>query len=126
MHALARRILVTGAAVSLALAAVPGAHASGGNTARGGKKPLGEIVSFDQATLELGVQLRDGSLAAHTVDADVRVKLVHRGHHGRGRGHGNPSRGGLDDLDPGAQVLRWKVRDGVVEKIRLRPAAASV
>ncbi|MGH2733939.1 MAG: hypothetical protein ACRDKZ_00030 [Actinomycetota bacterium] len=41
------------------------------------------------------------------------------GKHSEGR---NPTRGSTDDLQPGATILKLKVRDGVIEKIRLRVA----
>jgi hypothetical protein len=88
----------------------------------GGKKARGEVTSFDATTLALSVELRTGETFEGTVDPDVQVKLEHRGNHSHGHGHGNPSRGSLEDIVPGAQVLRMKTDDGVVEKLRLRPA----
>ena len=89
---------------------------------RGGKKPVAEVLSFDQTTLELHLLMRDGTETGQTVDAGVQVKVEHRGAHARGKGHGNPSRGSLADLVPGTKVLRIKLTDGVVTKLRLRRA----
>lgn len=90
-------------------------------TKPGGKNPLGEVVSFDSATRTLSVRLNDGQTATATVAPDVQVKLEHRGNHARGKGHGNPSNGSVEDLVPGADVLRWKLEEGVLTKVRLRP-----
>ena len=85
----------------------------------GGKKPRGVVTSFDAESLALEVELRNGDVFEGTVDPDVQVKLEHRGDHSRS---GNPSRGSMEDIVPGAMVLRMKVDDeGVVDKIRLRP-----
>ena len=76
-------------------------------------------------SLALVVAMRNGDTFEGTVDPDAQVKLEHRGHHSHGNGHGNPSRGSLEDIVPGALVLRMKFDDeGVVEKIRLRKKAA--
>jgi hypothetical protein len=90
---------------------------------RGGKKPVAEVVSFDPSTMQLALTLRDGTGTTQTVDASVQIKVEHRGNHSRGKGHGNPSRGGLDDLTAGTKVLRMKVKGGVVTKLRLRRAS---
>ena len=84
-----------------------------------GKKPRGVVTSFDVESLALAVELRNGDVFEGTVDPDVQVKVEHRGNHDR---NGNPSRGSLEDIVPGAMVLRMKVDDeGVVDKLRLRP-----
>ena len=102
--------------VLAALVAAPAATAK-----PGGKKALGEVVSFDSSTSTLAVRLNDGQTVTATVAPDVQVKLEHRGNHTRGKGHGNPSNGSVDDLVAGAYVLRWKFEDAVLTKVRLRP-----
>jgi hypothetical protein len=91
---------------------------------RGGKKPIAEVVSFDPTTMQLALTLPDGTGTTQTVVAGVQVKVEHRGDHSRGKGHGNPSKGSLDDLVAGTKVLRMKVKAGVVTKLRLRRASA--
>ncbi|MGH2753266.1 MAG: hypothetical protein ACRDLB_02430 [Actinomycetota bacterium] len=89
----------------------------------GGKKAMGEVTAFDSATMDLEVELRNGDTFEGTVAPDVQVKLEHRGHHSHNHGDRNPSRGSVDDIVPGAGVLRMKLdKEGVVDKIRLRPA----
>ena len=106
--------------VSASAASTASAHAKGG-----GKKARGEVTSFDMTSLALVVAMRNGDTFEGTVDPDAQVKLEHRGHHSHGQGHGNPSRGSLEDLVAGALVLRMKVDDeGVVHKVRLRKAPA--
>ena len=104
--------------VSASAASTAFAHGKGG-----GKKARGEVTSFDMTSLALVVAMRNGDTFEGTVDPDAQVKLEHRGHHSHGQGHGNPSRGSLEDIVAGALVLRMKVDDeGVVHKVRLRKA----
>ena len=104
--------------VSASAASTAFAHGKGG-----GKKARGEVTSFDMTSMALVVAMRNGDTFEGTVDPDAQVKLEHRGHHSHGQGHGNPSRGSLEDVVAGALVLRMKFDDeGVVEKIRLRKA----
>ncbi|HEV2754766.1 MAG TPA: hypothetical protein VG318_03185 [Actinomycetota bacterium] len=115
-------------AVSLAVllaAAAPAAAKSPHSEQRGGKKPLGSIVSFDPATSALVVDVAGDEDLTATVAEDAQVKLEHRGSHRRSKAHGNPSNGSLEDLVAGALVLRMKVEDEEVTKIRLRPAPAA-
>ncbi len=135
MHRFAVRTLTVAALTwSLAATSLPAHAQSARPEHRGGKKPVGEIVSFDDATSTLVVALAGGDELTATVDPDVQVKLDHRGyakresHHdgsprraAKERRHGNPTRGSVDDLLPGTPVLRLKLEDGVVTKIRLRP-----
>jgi hypothetical protein len=90
---------------------------------RGGKKPRGVVTSFDAGSMALAVELRNGDTFEGIVDPDVQVKLEHRGRHSHAKDHGNPSNGSVEDIVPGALVLRMKFDDeGVVDKLRLRPA----
>jgi hypothetical protein len=108
-------------AVVLSAFAVPAAIAGPKAAARkGGKKPMGTVSSFDGTTLS--VARKNGSSLTVTTDEDTRVKLEHRGRHAR---KGNPSNGTLEDLVVGAFVLKMKVDDDVLEKIRLRLPATS-
>ena len=118
MHRL--RITAAGAALLLAFAATPATAHQGHGT---GKKPMGTIESFDGTTLT--VTLSDGSSQSATTTDDTRVKVEHRGNHTHGRGHGNPSRGSLDDLQAGNFVLRMKMRGDTLEQIRIRRAPES-
>ena len=104
-----------------ALAAGPAALAKPKSPKPGGKKPIGEVVSFDVESLALSVELNDGSLYEGEVSEDVQVKLEHRGNHDRS---GNPSNGTLEDIEEGAMVLRMKESkdSDLVVKLRLRPA----
>jgi hypothetical protein len=105
--------------VSASAASTAFAHGKGG-----GKKARGEVTSFDSTSMALVVAMRNGDTFEGTVDPDAQVKMEHRGNHSHGQGHGNPSRGSLEDILPGALVLRMKFDDeGVVDKIRLRKAA---
>ena len=123
MHNLRARWLVPFLTASLLVSAAAASTSLAKNGRGGGKKARGEVTSFDAATLALEVALRNGETFEGTVDPDVQVKLEHRGNHSHGNGHRNPSRGSLDDIVPGAQVLRMKFDDeGVVSKLRLRPA----
>jgi hypothetical protein len=103
-----------------ALAAGPAALAKPNSPKPGGKKPVGEVVSFDAESMVLSVEMKDGTLYEGEVSEDVQVKLEHRGNHDRS---GNPSKGTLDDIEAGAKVLRMKVskKTHLVEKLRLRP-----
>jgi hypothetical protein len=90
---------------------------------RGGKRALGTVASFDPSTMALTLASHDGShTTTATVSDHVKIKVEHRGDHTRGPGHGNPSRGSLDDLVPGAFVLTVHTRDELITYIRLRPA----
>jgi hypothetical protein len=85
----------------------------------GGKKPIGEVVSFEDMLLK--VEMKDESTYQGEVAEDVQVKLEHRGDHDRS---GNPSNGTVEDIEEGAKVLRIKEskKTDLIEKIRLRPA----
>jgi len=123
MHGRRARWLVPFLTASLLVSASAASTALAKNGRGGGKKPRGEVTSFDATTLALEVALRSGDTFEGTVDPDAKVKLEHRGNHSHGHGHGNPSRGSLEDIVPGAKVLRMKFdKDGVVDKLRLRPA----
>jgi hypothetical protein len=123
MHNLRARWLVPFLTASLLVSAAAASTSLAKKGRGGGKKARGEVTSFDATTLALEVALRNGETFEGTVDPDVQVKLEHRGNHSHGNGHGNPSRGSLEDIVPGAQVLRMKFDDeGVVDKLRLRPA----
>ncbi|HWL65623.1 MAG TPA: hypothetical protein VNP73_06575 [Actinomycetota bacterium] len=99
--------------------AVAGDHTE--KTHRGhGKRAMGTIESFDGTTLS--VALDDTTTWSGPVACDVKVRVEHRGRHARGKGHGNPSRGSVTDLKPGAWILRMKLDDGIVEKVHVRPA----
>ena len=125
MHRLAARtVTVVSLAALLASASFPALAKSPHPERRGGKKAIGEVVSFDAATAALVVELTDGEELTASVDPDAQVKLEHRGRH-RGEGHGNPGKGSLADLVAGAKVLRLKFEDELVTKIRLRPAPAT-
>jgi hypothetical protein len=88
-----------------------------------GKKALGEIVSFDAATSTLVVDVAGDEDFTGVVDPDVQVKLDHRGWAKKGGSNGNPTEGSTDDLLPGTPILRMKVEDDLVTKIRIRPVA---
>ncbi len=123
MHRLTRTLTVVSLAGLLAVAALPAQARSTRSEHRGGKKAVGEVVSFDATTSALVVALSGGDELTANVDPDVQVKLDHRGHANkeRERAHGNPTRGSVDDLVAGTPVLRLKLEEGVVTKIRLRP-----
>ncbi len=123
MHRIAARtVTALSLAALLGTAAAPAQARSPHAEQRGGKKPVGEIVSFDPATATLVLELSGGDAMTATIDPDAQVKLEHRGRHRGTKGHGNPSEGSLEDLVAGALVLRMKVEDEEVTKIRLRPA----
>lgn len=123
MHRLVAR---TVAVVSLAALVAGGSLTAHAKDSRpkswGGKKAIGEIVSFDPATSALVVDLVEGEDFTGTVAEDAKVKMDHRGHSRKNSGHGNPTRGSLEDLVAGALVLRLKTEDDVVTKIKLRRA----
>ena len=123
MHRSARTLTVMSLVALLAAASLPAQAKSSRPKLHRGKKALGEIVSFDAATSELVVDLPGDEDFTGTVDPDVQVKLDHRGWAKKGGSHGNPTEGSTDDLTPGTLVLRMKVEDDLVTKIRIRPAA---
>jgi hypothetical protein len=119
MHRVSRKVVLAavGALALATLVAPAGAH----NGKGGGKKPMGTIASFDGTSLT--VTTADEDVTA-TVTDDTKVKVEHRGHHARGKGHGNPSRGDAEDLTAGTFVLDMKVDDdGNLDRIRVRSAA---
>jgi hypothetical protein len=120
----APRIVTALSLAALVAGAAPVQAKSPHSEHRGGKKPIGEVVSFDAATSALVLELAGGEELTATVDEDARVKLEHRGSQRRNKGHGNPSNGSLEDLAAGALVLRMKIEDEEITKIRLRPAPA--
>jgi hypothetical protein len=118
MHRLSGRVVLVAVSVALVLATVAataGAHKGKGQ----GKKAMGTVESFDGTTISVDVG-EDEAVTA-TVDDDTKIKVEHRGHHARGKGHGNPSRGTTDDLAEGAFVLDMKIDDGHLDRIRVRP-----
>ena len=117
MHKVSARIaLAAVAALALAAVTLP-ALAHGGKG--GGRKAMGTIASFDGTTLT--VTTTDGETVTATFTEDTKVKVEHRGHHGR---NGNPSNGSAANLTPGTFVLKMKTaEDGTLEKIRVRPTA---
>lgn len=122
-----RLVVRTVAVASLAALVAGGTLTAQAKSSRpknwGGKKAVGTVLTFDAATLALTIDMAEGDDFAGTLAEDAKVKLDHRGHSRRGEGHGNPTRGSLEDLTAGAAVLRLKSEDGLVTKIRLRPAA---
>jgi hypothetical protein len=112
------RFLVPFLTASLLVSVAPSAAlAHRGHSA--GKKPRGIVTSFDVGSMALVIELRNGDVFEGTVDPDVQVKVEHRGDHTR---NGNPSRGSVEDIVPGAMVLRMKFDDeGEVDRLRLRP-----
>jgi hypothetical protein len=112
MRTIATRSLVV---VSLAGALGLGAFALAGPNG-GGKRPFGEVVSYDAATGALTVDLfgSDVDFSAPTA-ANLKVKVDRRG-----EGSAN---GSTADLVAGADVVKLLVRDGVVRLVRLRPQA---
>ncbi len=124
MHRAGKALIVVSLAALVAAGALPAHAKSGRSQLRGGKKPLGEIVSFDAATSALVVELVNSDELTGSVAPDAQVKLEHRGNFSKTAGHGNPSRGSLDDLVAGALVLRLKTEDDVITKLRIRPLPA--
>lgn len=124
MHRFSARTLTVFSLVGLlAAASLPAQAKSSRPKLHRGKKAMGEIVSFDAATSTLVVDLPGEEDFTGAVDPDAQVKLDHRGWAKKGGSHGNRSEGSLDDLLPGAAVLRMKVQDDLVTKIRIRPSA---
>ena len=115
-----RTLTVVALAGLLAAAALPAQAKSSRPKQHRGKKAMGEIVSFDAATSTLVVDLAGDEDFTGAVDPDVQVKLDHRGWKKK-TSHGSPSEGSIEDLLPGTPVLRMKVEDDVVTKIRIRP-----
>lgn len=106
-----------------AVVLVCGLLASAGIAKPGGKKAIGEIVSFDEPTIVIDLKGESEDLEAEVAE-DAQIKLEHRGNHDTGKGHGNPTTGSFEDLVEGAKVLRLKFDkdDGVITKIRVRAA----
>lgn len=124
MHRLSVRTLTVVSLVGLlAAASLPAQAKSSRPKQHRGKKAIGEIVSFDAATSTLVVDLPGDEDFTGAVDPDVRVKLDQRGWAKKGGSHGNPTEGSIEDLMPGTAVLRMKVEDDLVTKIRIRPEA---
>lgn len=122
MHRLsARTLIVVSLAALLAAASSPVQAKSSRPKQHRGKKAMGEILSFDAATSTLVVDLPGDEDFTGAVDPDVQVKLDHRGWAKKSDSHGNPTEGSVDDLLPGTPVLRMKVEDDLVTKIRIRP-----
>ncbi len=108
---------VLAGALVLAFAAPALAHKQGSpRHHHGGKKPIGEVVSFDGTTLSV-LKHSSGETVSGTVTEDTRIKLDHRGRPAAKR---NPTRGSVEDLVAGTKVLRLKLDDGMVEKVKLR------
>lgn len=124
MHRLSTRTLTVVSLVGLlAAASLPAYAKSSRPKQHRGKKALGEVVSFDAATSTLVVDLPGDEDFTGAVAPDVQVKLDHRGWNKRGDTSGNPTEGSVEDLLPGTPVLRMKVEDDLVTKIRVRPLA---
>lgn len=124
MHRTAIRTLtVMSLAGLLAAASLPASAKPSRPKQHRGKKAIGEIVSFDAATSMLVVDLPGEADFTGAVDPDVQVKLDHRGWAKKGDSHANPTEGSVEDLLPGTAVLRLKVEDELVTKIRIRPSA---
>lgn len=124
MHRFSARTLTVVALTGLlAAGSLPAGAKSSRPKQHRGKKAMGEIVSFDSATSTLVVDLPGDEDFTGAVDPDVQVKLDHRGWARKSGSHGNPTEGSVEDLLPGTPVLRMKVEDDVVTKIRIRPAA---
>ncbi|HWC14035.1 MAG TPA: hypothetical protein VG929_05525, partial [Actinomycetota bacterium] len=98
------------------------AFAHRGGRDHGGKKAIGEILSYDGTTLT--VSMTDGTTVAAPVATNVKVKVEHRGKKAHGKGHKKPSNGSVADLKAGAKVLKMKLTCGEVVKLRLRRAPA--
>jgi hypothetical protein len=122
VHRSARTLTVVCLAGLLAAASLPAGAKSPRPKQHRGKKALGEVVSFDAATSTLVVDLPGDEDFTGAVAPDVQVKLDHRGWIERRDGsHGNPTEGSVEDLVAGTPVLRMKVEDDLVTKIRIRP-----
>jgi len=122
-----KKTLAVVAVMTVAASMAAPAALAKGNKGKGGKKAIGEVTGFDATTGALVVTLTDGTVFAGTANEGTKVKIEHRGNHGKGKGHGNPSNGDLADLVAGAKVLKMKTADDglTVKKIRLRPVAAA-
>jgi hypothetical protein len=115
------RLLLLMVAGLLVVSSLAASAKSPGGVKPGGKKALGEVTSFDSSSMALSVEMADGRVYDGEVSPDVKVKLEHRGNHSTGRGHGNPTRGSLEDIVAGAFVLRMKGdKADLVTKLRLR------
>ncbi len=124
MHRFSARTLTVVSLVGLlAAASLPAQAKSSRPKQHRGKKALGEVVSFDAATSTLVVDLPGEEDFTGAVAPDVQVKLDHRGWNKRGDSSGNPTEGSVEDLLPGTPVLRMKIEDDLVTKIRIRPLA---
>ena len=123
MHrSVVRNLTVISLAGLLAAASLPAHAKSSRPKQHRGKKAIGEIVSFDAATSTLTVDLPGDEDFTGAVAPDAQVKLDHRGWARKGSDHeGNPTKGSLEDLVAGTPVLRMKVEDELVTKIRIRP-----
>ena len=118
MHRFSGKVVLIAVSAGLVLGSL--AATAGANKGKGeGKKAMGTIESFDGTTISVDVG-EDEAVTA-TVDDDTKIKVEHRGDHARGKGHGNPSRGTTDDLTEGTFVLKMKVDDGHLDKIKVRP-----
>jgi hypothetical protein len=82
----------------------------------GHKKVSGTVTAWDGTTLEVTPANGDEPVSA-SVSPAAKVKLAHHGNHAHVK---NPSRGSLDDLSVGDQVLKMKIDGDEVTKIRLR------
>lgn len=112
---------VTLLALAVSATVLPFVTASAHQGRGSGPRAMGSIVSYDGTTLT--IELSTGETTTATTDEDTKVKVTHRGDHGRGKGHGNPSRGTLESLTAGTEVVKMKSGDeGVLEWIRIRPA----
>jgi hypothetical protein len=111
------RTLIVGVASALVLASMGLPAAAKKKPKHGGKKPIGTIVSYtagDPGTLSWTD--KQGAATSAPVAGDVQVKLTHRGNHD---GSGNPSNGDVEDLTAGTPILRLKLDDGTIDKIRV-------
>ncbi|HYI43923.1 MAG TPA: hypothetical protein VE174_00480 [Actinomycetota bacterium] len=89
---------------------------------RGEGKSAGTIASFDGTTLT--VTMKDASTVTATVTEATKIKVSHRGRHEHGKGFKKHSNGALADLVAGNLVIKMKMAEGVLEKIRIKRAAA--
>lgn len=128
------KALFVSAAIAVSVLGASGALAKPHDKAdKPHKKLVGVIVSFAasaEGSDSMGMLTYTPKGATETTDvtvaSDVQIKLRHRGEHAKSETHGNPSRGDLDDLVAGATILRMKMDDGSVSKLRLKmPAVES-
>ena len=117
-HRFTRIAAIAGLAVLVA--AAPAAAHRNSDRHHGGKKPLGTVASYADGTLTL--TLTDGTTFTGAVAEDAQVKVEHRGRHDHGKGHKKHSNGSLEDLVAGTFVLRMKVEDDTLTKLRIRRA----